>query len=60
MEAVEGNILTHQVLRLALKAQSQSRTTLDSLRSFAGPRAPRLRSERNFDDQTIANGKNPA
>ena len=59
-EAVEDNILVHQVLRLALKAQSQSRTTLDSLRSFAGPRARPLRSERNLDEQTIANGKAPA
>ena len=56
-EAVEDNILTYQVLRLALKAQSQSRTTLDSLRYVAGPRAPHLRPKRNFDEQTDASGK---
>ncbi len=56
-EAVEDSVLTREVLRLALKAQSQSRTTLDSLVSFVRPRAPHPRSERNFDEQTAANGK---
>ena len=55
-EGAEDNMLVHQLLRLALRAQSQSRTTLGSLRSFTGPRPPRLRSERNFDEQSDANG----
>jgi len=59
-EGAEDNILVHQVFRLALRAQSQSRTTLYSVRSFARPRPPRLRSKRIFDEQTIANGKSPA
>ena len=59
-EAVEDNVVGYQLLRLALKAQMQSRTTLDSLRSVAGPRTPRLHPERNFDEQTIANGKGPS
>ena len=56
-EAVKDDILLQQTLRLALRAQSQSRATLDSLISFAGPRPRSRRSERNFDGQTIANGK---
>jgi hypothetical protein len=40
-KAIDDNILEHQVLRLALKAQSQSR--------------PR-RSDGNFDEQTIGSG----
>lgn len=59
-EAVEENILARDVLRLALKAQSQSRATLDSLVSFVGPRARPRRTERNFDEQTIANGNYPS
>jgi hypothetical protein len=55
--AVRDNILFDQVLRLALKAQSQSRATLDSLVTVARPRAQSRRPERNFDEQTIANGK---
>jgi len=56
-ESVEDNILFRQTLCLALKAQSQSRATLHSLVSFARPRAQSRRSERNFDEQIIANGK---
>ncbi len=59
-EAVEDNILTYDVLRLALKAQSQSRSALDSLASFARPRVLSRRSERNFDEQTAANGNHPS
>ena len=55
--AVKDNILLKQVLCLALKAQSQSRATLDSLVTFARPQAQSRRSKRNFDEQTIANGK---
>jgi len=39
---------------------SQSRATLDSLASFAGPRARPRRTERNFGEQTIANGNRPS
>ena len=56
-KAVEDDILRHGCLRLALKAQSQSRVTLDSLVSFARPRAQSRCPERNSDGQTIANGK---
>jgi hypothetical protein len=59
-EAVEDNILVQQVLRLALKAQSQSRATVDSLVSIARPRARPRRSQRNFDEQTIADGNYPS
>ena len=59
-EAVEDNILAREVLRLALKAQSQSRSALDSLASFARPRVLSRRSERNFDEQTVANGNHPS
>jgi len=59
-EAVEDNILAHHVLRLPLKAQSQSRSALDSLASFARPGALSRRSERNFDEQTGANGNHPS
>jgi hypothetical protein len=59
-ESVGDNILDHQVMRLALRAQSQSRTTLDSLVSVARPRAHPGRSQRNFDEQTVANRNSPS
>jgi hypothetical protein len=59
-EAVDDNILVREVLRLALRAQSQSRATLHSLVSSARPCVRPSRSKGNFDEQTIANGNNPA
>jgi hypothetical protein len=59
-ESVENNVLDHQVMRLALRAQSQSRTTLDSLLSVARPRAHPKRAQKNFDEQTVANRNRPS
>jgi hypothetical protein len=59
-ESVEDNVLDHQVMRLALRAQSQSRATLDSLVSVARPRAHPKRSQKNFDEQTVANRNSPS
>ena len=55
-ESVEDNALDHPVMRLALKAQSQSRATLDSLVAVSRPLAYPKRAHKNFDEQTVANG----
>jgi hypothetical protein len=60
-EAVEDDIVRHQSLRLALRAQSQSRSTLDSLVAIARPRATRPhRAEKNSDEQNAANTDRPS
>ena len=57
--AVKDDIMLYDSLRLGLKAQSQSRAALNCLVSVARPRtAPR--SNKNFDEQTAANGNNPS
>jgi hypothetical protein len=58
-ESVEDNVLDHPVMRLALKAQSQSRATLESLVAVARPQPHPKRSQGNFDGQTVANGNRP-
>ena len=58
MRAVEHNLTSEQILRLALKAQSQSHMTLRTLFSIAAPR-PKARQERqtrNSGEQTIETG----
>lgn len=58
-KAVDQNVLGRDVLRLALKAQSQSRATFNSLVSVARPRAAQPpRRTIKFGDQTDANGNN--
>ena len=59
-EAVVRDIIRQETLRLALKAQAQSRATLSTLVTVARPRVPSRRSEKNFDEQTIANRNQPA
>ena len=58
--AVKDDIVLYDALRLALKAQSQSRAALDSLVTVARPRALPRRSNKNFDEQTSANGNSPS
>ena len=55
-KAVANDIIFYDALRLALKAQSQSRAALDSLVTVARPRSLPQRSSKNFDEQTAANG----
>ena len=55
-KAVKDDIVLYDALRLALKAQSQSRAALNCLVSVARPRAFPPRSNKNFDEQTAANG----
>jgi hypothetical protein len=57
-EAVEnGGLVGRHDLRLALKAQAQSRATLDSLVTHARRQQNRAQpSEKNFDEQSAANG----
>jgi hypothetical protein len=55
-KAVKDDIVLYDALRLALKAQSQSRAALNCLVSVARPRAFSQRSNKNFDEQTAANG----
>ncbi len=59
-KAVKDGIVLYDALRLALKAQSQSRATLDSLVTVARPRALPKLSNKNFDEQTAANGNSPS
>jgi hypothetical protein len=58
-KAVRDDIVFDHYLRLALKAQSQSRAALDSLVAVARPRgavARRAQKDGNFDEQSAANG----
>jgi hypothetical protein len=59
-DAVEGNVLCNNTMQLALKAQAQSRTTLNSLVSFARPGPAPRRSEKKFDEQSGGNGNYPS
>ncbi len=59
-KAVKDDIVLYDALRLALKAQSQSRAALNCLVNVARPRTPPPRSNRNFDEQTAANGNSPS
>lgn len=58
--AVKDDIMLYDSMRLGLKAQSQSRAALNCLLSVARPRDPVLRSKKNFDEQTAANGNSSA
>lgn len=60
MESAARDTRLPAVLGLALRAQSQSRATLNTLASLAGPRGTPKRSQRNFDEQSVANGKKPS
>ena len=60
-EGVENNVLCHEPLHLALRAQSQCRATLTSLISLSPPSAARLaRRTKNSRDQTIESGNSRA
>jgi hypothetical protein len=59
-DSVEDNVLCYKTMQLALKAQAQSRTTLNSLVSFARPGPAPRRSDRNLDEQTGGNGNYPS
>lgn len=54
--AVKDDVMLYDSLRLGLKAQSQSRAALTCLVSVARPRTHAPRSNKNFDEQTAANG----
>ena len=58
-DAVKPTWLSHPSMAMALKAQSQCRTTLKALvaleRGYAAPKG-RPKKSRNFDEQTIGNG----
>lgn len=58
-KAVRDDIVLYDALRLALKAQSQSRAALNCLVSVARPRLP-TGSNKNFAEQTAANGNSPS
>ena len=58
--AVKDDTMLYDSLRLGLKAQSQSRAALNCLVSVARPRTPPHRSNKNFDEQTAANGNSPS
>lgn len=59
-KAVADDIVLYDALRLALKAQAQSRAALHSIVTVARPRALPQRSHGNFDEQPAANGNNPS
>lgn len=53
--SARGDLLFHDAMRMALRAQSQSRVTFKNLTALKDPRA-----SKNFDTRTIANVKVPA
>jgi hypothetical protein len=61
-KSVAGDIVLYDPLRLALKAQSQSRAALDSLVAVARPRTATLRAkaEQISGEQSAANGNSPS
>ena len=59
-KAAVNDLLLYEPLRLALKAQSQSRAALDSLVAVARPRASRAKAEKISGEQTAANANRPS
>ena len=57
--AVKDDVMLYDSLRLGLRAQSQSRAALHCLVSVARPRTTAPRSNKNFDEQSAANGNSP-
>src|SRR5688572_21227781 len=58
--AVKDDVMLYDALRLGLRAQSQSRTALNTLVTVVRPPTPAPRSNKNFDEQTAANGNSPS
>jgi hypothetical protein len=58
--AIKDDVMLYDSLRLGLKAQSQSRAALSCLVTVARPRTPALRTNKDFDEQTAANGNSPS
>jgi hypothetical protein len=58
--AVKNDLMLYDSMRLGLKAQSQSRAAMSCLVNVARPRPHPRRAEKNFDEQTAANGNSPS